>query len=1232
MKICRLKLKNLNSFREEIDIDFEGSLLGGASLVAITGPTGAGKTTLLDAICVALYGKTPRLSGTGSQNPSHLISHGEKEGSAEVYFVANGTRYIATWSINRRGPAKVQLSYAADGKLISDKLSTRGKSLGSSQKTVSEEVESILGLDFGAFRRSVMLAQGEFAAFLKASKEDRRTILEATAGISIYDVLKDKLNEKVAEVEAANADVLAEIGKIPEASPEQLVEAETKLDRLKNETDVLEARSREIQQEKERETKRKADYEKLQSSEERQVELLGIQPDIDTLRVELEDAQRAERLRPEKQAFDNAASNLKEAEEALGVAGTEKTDAEEQVVSDQADFDEKEIVYQATSTVHEKKTALYNAAKLDVERAADQFVEAEKRISELADLGDEIDTLSNQLANKEVEQVQLQKQIKDAQTFLDENRLPSDRQHRLNRANVLSAQLDPQQERLETVLTSEAELSEKVSLLKREIEELSKIHAKRLSKKTAAETTLETANAELNKLLTSGTSEEWTDQKQQLAQAYPFLKRQEELMKELEDISERSDELVDTLSTLTAKNEQIETELREQEIVSQRAEEDVHRCDEELKSAMLAEPIKQLRQCLQPGEPCSVCGATEHPFVGVIETDSESLLQDAEAALTNAKAYEQTSQDQMQDLRMKQIQLKQEQQNTFNQAEEFKMEYELLREKSELFYRQVKEIYPDGEISLDIPDDWVPEDEADFTISSNWIVEKIGVVETAIAELRDAEQAQTAASHAYELVSQQLETCETDIVREKEALNQIQKQLQDAEDSVADLQADIASTERRFWEFLPETFHGVAPDVAVDRFSKKIETVATREDELRSGAAKLDLLNAKIESDQNNLENLQQDCDGLQDEIDEYRREGEAFLDVVREKTNGLKTKDEIDAAIDALVVDLQAKETERDEAEKRLQNSRNLLTEKQTTHGIAERYHKVSGEKFQTAQNAYFDKLSDAGFDSPKTHDNAFRDETQMQNLTDQIDAHENKKQQLALDITELRARFEETPFDPETLERIETEVENIAEQLQAKQQEVGAQQQRIDDLKDALQRRETLGDVHREAQQELERWQRLYEVMPRNELRDFALEIMFKQMGGLANLQLDYLTSERYQLKVESIGDLTVIDRWNANEERPVETLSGGESFLTSLALALALADLSRGRAQLHSLFLDEGFGTLDTETLDTAIAALEGLRMQGRSIFLISHVQELTRRIPVKINVRKHGNGSSSVDIRG
>ena len=219
-----------------------------------------------------------------------------------------------------------------------------------------------------------------------------------------------------------------------------------------------------------------------------------------------------------------------------------------------------------------------------------------------------------------------------------------------------------------------------------------------------------------------------------------------------------------------------------------------------------------------------------------------------------------------------------------------------------------------------------------------------------------------------------------------------------------------------------------------------------------------------------------------------------------------------------------------------------------------------------------------------------------------------------LASEIRELSARFDENPLDPDALGCIETQLMEIETQLQEKQKEIGAQGEIIKGLKDALEKRESLGDEQRAAQQELERWQTLQSTIPRNDLRDFALEIMFKQMGSIANVQLSYLTSERYQLKVEGIGDLTVIDRWNANEERPVETLSGGESFLTSLALALALADLSRGRAQLNSLFLDEGARLIPRHI---AIAALEGLRMQGRSIFLIS-IQELTRRLPVKINV--------------
>ena len=100
--------------------------------------------------------------------------------------------------------------------------------------------------------------------------------------------------------------------------------------------------------------------------------------------------------------------------------------------------------------------------------------------------------------------------------------------------------------------------------------------------------------------------------------------------------------------------------------------------------------------------------------------------------------------------------------------------------------------------------------------------------------------------------------------------------------------------------------------------------------------------------------------------------------------------------------------------------------------------------------------------------------------------------------------------------------------------------------------------------------------------------------------------------------------------DEIRSVHSLSGGESFLVSLALALGLSSLSSNRMKVESLFIDEGFGSLDAETLSVAMDALENLRTQGRKIGVISHVREMTERIPVQIQVIRSGNGRSEVKV--
>jgi exonuclease SbcC len=100
---------------------------------------------------------------------------------------------------------------------------------------------------------------------------------------------------------------------------------------------------------------------------------------------------------------------------------------------------------------------------------------------------------------------------------------------------------------------------------------------------------------------------------------------------------------------------------------------------------------------------------------------------------------------------------------------------------------------------------------------------------------------------------------------------------------------------------------------------------------------------------------------------------------------------------------------------------------------------------------------------------------------------------------------------------------------------------------------------------------------------------------------------------------------------EVRGVNSLSGGESFLVSLALALGLASLSSNRVRVESLFIDEGFGSLDSDTLRVAMDALDGLQSMGRKVGVISHVQEMTERIGTRIIVQPAGGGSSSVTVQ-
>ncbi len=210
MKILQLRFKNLNSLNGEWLIDFTDPEYISDGIFAIIGPTGAGKSTILDAICLALYGRTPRLKGI-NKTANEIMSRQTGECFSEVCFETQSGKFRCHWSQHRA--RKKSNGKLADSKHEISDLDS-GQILESKKRDVATVIEEKTGMDFDRFTRSILLAQGGFSAFLQASADERAPILEQITGTEIYSEISKAVHERQREENATLELLQAEISGI----------------------------------------------------------------------------------------------------------------------------------------------------------------------------------------------------------------------------------------------------------------------------------------------------------------------------------------------------------------------------------------------------------------------------------------------------------------------------------------------------------------------------------------------------------------------------------------------------------------------------------------------------------------------------------------------------------------------------------------------------------------------------------------------------------------------------------------------------------------------------------------------------------------------------------------------------------------------------------------------------------------------------------------------------------